>query len=305
MFGTVGKKKCLLCSEIADILPHQGLVTHLYCENCGEYNITIQAERVLEFCKNDIKYILSSQTFEKYYYEHEPLTLLADHIQNAKDITLLEKLYKLSRYLYYETKKVGAGLEVAGISYSHFFCKNNNEYLYLLETLKSMNIIHFEKFDDLFGARGTHNTMIGSPVLTGTALLAFEEGIETIENFKERFMDTKNNGNQFNFNLNEGKNQFNFAFDDANITTIQNNSLDINELNVLLENVFSSLPQNIDNEKRSEVKENLTVIRSEIQSLNPRKIIIKNTLFALKAIASTVGFLASLAKLAEYLNIQF
>jgi len=141
--------------------------------------------------------------------------------------------------------------------------------------------------------------------MIGNAMLAFDEGIANIEDFKRVFMNTRNNGNQFNFNLTEGKNQFNFASDDAKITAIQNNSLDINELNILLENVLNSLPQNIDNEKRSEVKENLAVIKSEIQSPSPRKIIIKNTLFALKAIASTAGFIASLAKIAEYFNIQF
>jgi hypothetical protein len=70
-----------------------------------------------------------------------------------------------------------------------------------------------------------------------------------------------------------------------------------------LENIFNSLPQNIDNEKRDEVKENLAIIQSEIQSPNPRKTILKNTLSALKAIASTTGFLASLTKLAEYLGL--
>jgi hypothetical protein len=67
MFGALGKIKCFLCSNMADRLPHEGLTSHLICSICGEYIITVQAERVLELYQYDIKYILSSQTFEKYY----------------------------------------------------------------------------------------------------------------------------------------------------------------------------------------------------------------------------------------------
>lgn len=139
--------------------------------------------------------------------------------------------------------------------------------------------------------------------MLGNTLLAFEEGIETIEDFKKVFINTKNSENQFNITFQEGKNQLNLATDDARITAIQNNSLDITELNTLIENVVKSLPQNISDEKRNEVTENLEFIKTEIQNPNPRKTIIRNTLSALKAIATTTGFLASLAKIAEFLNL--
>jgi hypothetical protein len=305
MFGSMGKIKCFLCSEISDKLPHEGLTTHLFCKNCGEYVITLQAERVLELNQyDDIKYLLSSQTFENYYYEHKPLTIKAEHIENAKDLPLLEKLYKLSRYLYHETKERGLGSKIDN-SYLQFYCRNNDEYFKLLETLKSMNIIEFEKYDSPSGSKGTFNSMYDSPKLLGNAMLAFEEGIDNIEDFKRVFMTTKIDGDQYNFNINDGKNQFNLAQNGGKITAIQNNSLDITELNTLIENIVKSLPQDIHNEKRNEVTENLEFIRAEAQSPNPRKTIIKNTLLALKAIVTTAGFLASLTKLAEFFNLNF
>jgi predicted transcriptional regulator len=117
------------------------------------------------------------------------------------------------------------------------------------------------------------------------------------------FMTTKNERNSYNFNINDGKNQFNLATDDAKISAVQNNSLAIAELNTLIENVIKSLPQNISDEQRNEVSENLAFIKTEIQSPNPRKTIIKNTLSVLKAIASTTAFLAALAKLVEFLQL--
>ena len=305
MYVSVRKMKCFLCSEEADKLPHQGLEHHLYCKNCGEYKITIQAERVLEYMHENIRYILSSQTFEKYYYEDKPLTVLSEHIQNAKDITLSEKLYKLSKYLFHETKKRNLGTEIEDIKHSQFYCKNDIEYFHLLDTLKSMSIIDFEKIDGPSGAKGTHNTMYGYPKLLGPAMLNFEEGIESVEDFKRVFMTTKKDGNQFTTNINGEKIQFNLATDKAQLTAYQNNSLDIAELNTLIENIVKALPQNISDEKRNEVTENLEFIKTEIQSQNPRKTIIKNTLIALKTMVSTAGFLASLVKLAEYFNIAF
>ena len=302
MYVSLGKTKCLLCSETADLLPNQDLVTHLYCKNCGEYNITMQAVQVLEFCQNEIKYILSSQTFEKNYYEQKPLTILAEDINNAKDIPLLEKLFKLSKYLYHETKKTGLGSKINDISYSRFFCRNDDEFIQLLETLKSNNII------DIIKKKGTIADIrpyIYSPVLLGNAMLAFEEGIDNIEDFKKAFMNTKSDRNQYNISFQEGKNQLNLATDSAKITASQNNSFDINELNTLIENAVKSLPKNISDEKRNEAIENLEFIKTEIQTSNPRTAIIKNTLSALKATAATAGFLASLAKIFEFLGFKF
>jgi hypothetical protein len=245
LIGAVCEIECFLCSKKSEVLPYQGAsaITHIFCKHCGEYNITVQAELVLESMHEDIKYILSSQTFEKYYYEHEPLTIMSEHILNTKEITLLEQLYKLSRYLYYETKEKGLGAKIDGISYLQFYCRNNNEYFQLLETLKSMNIIEFEKFDGPSGAKGTYNSMYDSPKLKGEAMLAFEEGINSKEKFKEVFMTSKKEGDTFYFF--GDKNQANLAKDNGKITANQYNSLDIAELNSLIANIINSLPHDI------------------------------------------------------------
>ena len=60
MYVSVGKMKCFLCSEEADILPNLSLEYHLCCKNCGEYMITEQAKILLENIREDIRYILSS-----------------------------------------------------------------------------------------------------------------------------------------------------------------------------------------------------------------------------------------------------
>lgn len=64
-------------------------------------------------------------------------------------IPIVVKLYKLSRYMYYETKKMGLGSKIEGINYSQFYCKNDDEFIQLLETLKSNNIIDIEKKEGL------------------------------------------------------------------------------------------------------------------------------------------------------------
>jgi hypothetical protein len=51
--------------------------------------------------------------------------------------------------MYYETKKMGLGSKIEGINYSQFYCKNDDEFIQLLETLKSNNIIDIEKKEGL------------------------------------------------------------------------------------------------------------------------------------------------------------
>lgn len=302
MFGSVGKIDCYLCSKTADILPHgeAAAIARVHCKNCGEYKITIQAKRSLEQMYEDVKYILSSQTFEQFYYEQKPLTIESKHIINAKDLSILEKLFKISKYLYRETKYAGLGTSIE-ISCSRFYCRNNDECLNLLETLKSMNIIEFEKI----GGNGDNRVMIYPPKLLGKAMLAFEEGINNIDDFKKVFMTTNNNGNNINLNLQGDGNQLNIANDNAKITATQNNSIDIKELNTLIENILNSLPKDIDNKTRDEIKENLSIIQSEVQNPQPKKTIIKNSYNVLDGIAKATGFLASLAKLYEFIQPYF
>ena len=299
MFGTIEKMRCFLCSKEADRLPQEGATHHVFCKNCGEYEITIQAERVLEVNQyDDIKYILSSQTFENYYYKQKPLTIKADHIQNAKDISLVEKLFKLSKYLYYETKKRGEGSKIDDIRYSQVYCRNYDGYIQLLETLKSKNIIDIEKTK---GNIADIRKFIYTPMLLGSAILAFEEGIENIEDFRKAFMEPKNGGNQIN--IQGDNNQLIAAAGNSNIDAIQNSSLDIAELNTLIENIIKAIPHNISVGVRNEISDNLEFIKTEIQSPNPRKNIIKNTFTALKAIAGTAEFIAALTQLATFLGL--
>ena len=105
-----------------------------------------------------------------------------------------EKIKKLSKYLYCETKKKGLGTEIQDIKYSQFYCRNNTEYFQLLETLKSTNVIDFKKFDGPNGSKGTHSTMYGDPKLLGPAMLILEKDIDGIEarhtitlNFQDSF----------------------------------------------------------------------------------------------------------------------
>jgi len=300
MFISVGKVNCYLCSKTADIIPHAeaAAITRIHCQNCGEYVITAQAIHILELSSDDFKYILSSQTFEKFYYEQKPFTIKKEHIENAKDIPTSEKLYKLSNYIFQETKKRGLGTSIE-ISCSRFYCRNNDEYLNLLEILKSMQIIEFEKIG---GTNRDNRVMIYPPKLLGKAMLAFEEGINSSDDFKKVFMKTNNNGNNINLKLQGDGNQLNFANDNANITATQNNSIDIKALNTLIENILNSLPQDIDNNTRNEIKENLSVIQSEVQNPNPKKTIIKNSYNVLDGIAKATGFLASLVKLYEFIK---
>jgi hypothetical protein len=167
--------KCPLCSKQAELYATKGLTQHIICDNCGEYIITLPAMRVLEVNNyKDRLYLLSSQTFESSYYGEEILTVLAKHIEHPMDISFHEKLSKLARYIYSETKKIGPGQEIENIRPQSHYCRDTSEYICLLDTLQSLGIITYEKID---GKYGDDEIKVMRPKLTGKAMLSFEEGV--------------------------------------------------------------------------------------------------------------------------------
>jgi molecular chaperone DnaK (HSP70) len=76
----------------------------------------------------------------------------------------------------------------------------------------------------------------------------------------------------------------------------------MNEFQNLVDNLTKSLPKNISTEDKEEIEENINFIKSEIQNEKPRKSLLKNTFEALKKIGESIGVLANITQIADYVQ---
>jgi uncharacterized Zn-finger protein len=282
MIDDFSKVKCPFCSKQADLFTRKGATRHIVCDNCGEYIITLPAERLLEANDfGDKLYLLSSKTFEKNYYENGVLTIGAKQIENLVDISFCDKVYRLARYIYVETKRIGLGKKIETIRPQSHYCRNTGEYIYALDTLQSSKIITYEKIG---GENGGDRVMAMSPKLTSMAMLSFEEDIENLDDFKRAFMGSfsKNAGVSISVNSASGS-QINVALQDSKINATQNNNPALSEVQNLLDDLLSKIPAELPNETREEIKDIVSAVKAEMQNPVPNKSVIKPMLFGLKA----------------------
>jgi hypothetical protein len=290
--------KCPLCSKQSDLLATKGMTHHIICDNCGEYIITFPAERVLEVNNfEDRLYLLSSQTFESTYYDLEVLTVGAEQIEHPVDVSFHEKIYKLARYIYSETKRMGPGKKIEKIRPQSHYCRETSEYIYLLDALQSLGIITYEKIG---GKNGDDRIMAMPPKLEGQAMLAFEEGIDNLDEFKKVFMSSISNKDGISINVNSASgSQFNVALQGSKIKATQNNNPSLSEINNLLDDLLSKIPVELSKEIKEQIKDSISVIKMELQNPTPNKGIIRTLLFGVKTLSNVTQFAAAIATILE------
>jgi hypothetical protein len=299
MIDDFSKVKCPFCSKQADLFARKGATHHIVCDNCGEYIITLPAERLLEANDfGDKLYLLSSQIFEKNYYENEVLTIGAKQIENLVDISFYDKVYRLARYIYMETKRIGPGQKIETIRPQSHYCRNTGEYIYMLDILQSSKIITYEKIG---GENGDDRVMAMPPKLTGMAMLSFEEGIENLEDFKKVFMSSfsKHEGVNISVNSNSGS-LINVALQDSEINATQNNNPALSEVQNLLNDLLSKIPAELPNETREEIKDIGAAVKTEMQKPAPHKSVIKSMLFGLKALLKGTELAAAVVTILSF-----
>jgi hypothetical protein len=273
-------------------LATEGMTRHIICDNCGDYIITFPAERLLEINNfEDRLYLLSSQTYENTYYEKGILTIGAEQIHHPIDISFHEKIYRLARYIYSETKRIGLGQNIEKIRPQSHYCRDSNEYMYLLDTLQSLGIIIYEKVG---GKNGDDREMIMPPKLTGTAILSFEKGIENLDEFKRVFVSdfSKNDGVSISVNSASGS-QFNVALQGSKINATQNNNPDLSEIKNLLDDLLLKIPAELSSEVKEQIKDSVSAIKAELQNPSPNKGAIKTMFLGMKTLSNAAQFAAA------------
>jgi hypothetical protein len=300
MIDDFPKVKCPFCSKQADLFVKRGLTQHIICDNCGEYIITLPAMRVLEVNNyEDRLYLLSSQAFESSYYEEEILTVLAKHIEHPIDISFHEKLYRLARYIYSETKRIGPGQRIEKIRPQSHYCRDTSEYICLLDTLQSLGIITYEKIDSKYG---DDEIKAMPPKLTGKAMLSFEEGVKNLDEFKEMFMSSFSNKDGVTVKINEASGfQFNVATQGSKIRATQNNNPAVSEIMNLLDDLLSKIPKELSGEKKEQIRDSVSAIKTELQKPVPNKGAIKTMLFGMKMFSDVAQFVAAITTILGYL----
>jgi hypothetical protein len=285
--------KCPFCSKQSDLLVTKGMTHHIICDNCGEYIITFPAERVLEVNNFEGRlYLLSSQTFESTYYESGVLTIKAEQIEHSIDMSFHEKLYKLARYIYSETKRIGPGQKIEEIRPQSHYCRDTGEYIYLLDTLQSLGIITCEKIG---GKNGDDRVMAMPPKLTGMAMLSFEDGIKNLDSFKKVFMSSFSEHDGININANGASgSQFNVAVQGSKINATQNNNPALSEIMNLLDDLLSKIPGELSNEIKEQIRDSVSAIKAELQNPVPNKGVIKTMLFGMRSLSNVAQFAAAI-----------
>jgi hypothetical protein len=165
------------------------------CPNCGAYRISTLA--IIEIDngthKKKIFPLIAGEVFDCSYYKNEVKVVITDDFRAVKQpMTTLEKLYRLAKFVYTESQHDSR----KGLPYRPrpACCyADGAEYAELRKELKQLGILDFQEIIQE-GSHGTPTTIISNIRLTLTAKMAFEEGINTAQEFKEAFMEKGNHG---------------------------------------------------------------------------------------------------------------
>ncbi|MGI6176744.1 MAG: hypothetical protein ACOYJC_11450 [Christensenellales bacterium] len=117
-------------------------------------------------------------------------------------------------------------------------------------------------------------------------------------NAAERLRDYMDEGITRN-NINIGGDVVNSPIQQGkgNIMSVDNNTIDIAQLNEILENIV----QLSDAQSKEQIEESVGIIHEELKKAKPKKSIIRTAMASLKAVKGSIEFLAAVATLATYI----
>ena len=249
----IGKQKCFLCDSSALLWPNMGAYRDLECYNCGRYHISEQAI-IVEAYKKNSRYIVAGHVFDNYYYNKNITMIMEKDFENLSDVKTIEKLYKLAKYVYYETAKYDQEIRVFNAC---CYAKDDEERNSLLEELKKESILNFEKKED--NSIGYEKPIFeyNNIRLTVNAKIKFENSIDSSDHFMEVLMNSNNGG---------GNNYFNYFSNSPGAQANQNSS---NNTNTSCTSIVNSVGSNINEASIIEKLKENDVSQALIEQIKP------------------------------------
>jgi hypothetical protein len=236
---------CLFCDREAQTFPPTGAYTHINCNQCGEYKISIAA---LSSLTEKNKHLIAGKVFHSHYYDKEVLlitTQVISEIENhSQKIVLIDKLFFLSKYIYTKTIENEIGFVLESVPNSCCYVKNNSEQLELLKLLKELGIVEF-----MLHENGNFCRIFGDIKMTLAAIAKFESGIESSKIFREIFMEKDNYSTGIRIENNKGN------------IAIGSDNYQVNQTGITESELIKSLLQN------GIEMETLDKIRAELKEL--------------------------------------
>jgi hypothetical protein len=272
-----------------------GACHHLFCQNCGEYLIAIPAEVCLANIPEHRKKraLLSGMAFESYYYRENKLQITPEMLAEVKDISLHEKLFKLAKYFYYKAKDANSCLQQ---NPACCYQGNDKKYSDLMKMLKKIEIINFILAED--DSEDYVSNFIDIE-MTISAMLKFENGINTLIDFEEAFMN--NDKNTPNIKIGDNAKQVNVAMGNGTVIATQNNNPTLQEFQSLFDDLLRQIPDNASKEIREQINEGLFTLKTELQKPQPSKGTMNLIMSGIKGLFSTTGFVAAAMSIIDFI----
>jgi hypothetical protein len=292
----IGTCHCFLCNKTAMIKPNTDGAYHFVdCPNCGQYKLS-EAAFITKAYISKNRFLVAGEVFKSYYYKNEIKLVTAEDFTKEKFVSYSEKLFNLAKYFYTETKKNETYIIQRP---SSCYEDIGERYGRLMNELKRLNIITYTDAIDDDEDFTSHFIELH---LTVQAIIKFEKGINTLEEFMEAFMDGNSKANKINVNIKESTNSLvNVATDGSIIKAEQNNNPDLKEILKLLDDLMPQIPNDVSAEIKQQVADSISVIKSELEIQTPKKNVIKTLLAGMKGLVSATGFLASILKILDFL----
>jgi hypothetical protein len=208
----------------------------------------------------------------------------------------IEKLYRLAKFINIESKNsMGKGIPCRPAA-----CYTDiDECFELLDKLKKLDIIDFTDISDPPIYQKPRRMIMNIKMLF-EARMAFEEGVNSPEEFKKAFM-SKNDG--VKVTVTGEKSQVNVVSGEGSITATQNNASNIAELQTLLDRLLQAVPPDTPKETTEQIRESIETIQAETRSPTPKKNLIKTIFTGLGGIVRTAEFAVALAELAQFFGV--
>lgn len=193
-------QNCVLCNNLAEEITPTDDYKHFVCSDCGEYKISNYA---IADISDQNRFLLSFAVFKSYFYMKKPLFLTSEVIEsiqnNHTEIKIIDKLFCLAKYVYLITSEKNIGFKLKNIPNACCNARNSNEQLELLKTLQENRVLIFEEI-----RQNDFKCYFGNIIMTSSAFMKFQTGIDSAVNFQEVFMEHDKQQNNFNFSNNQG-----------------------------------------------------------------------------------------------------